>query len=287
VRKPLRYRDGGKSSIEWEGPFEGIPDWLWSAVSKWLLDVFRNGISAYGDQIWNTQALRALEQFLRTSFSWTTDDGPVKSLLQQCGADQDLALDAIDWCLEHLESARRTAHELLGSLTNSASVWTIDVDENDVLELQRRVGETVTTTVKAAANPGSKSDFHLRQSWSNVYGLSGDPSVAYREAVKAVEAAAIPIVSPANGSATLGTVIGEMKANPTKFNCALQPSGGLSAIDQVIGMLSLLWKAQLDRHGNPDPSAPISATPEEAEAALHLAATLVHWFDSGAVSNIP
>jgi hypothetical protein len=282
MREPLSYRDGGKPISEWEGPFEGIPDWLWSAFLGWLTDLFRVRVD-YGEQVWDTNALRSLEQFMRTSFDWSLNNSPLQSLLANCRADQEFALDVADWCLANLETARSTAPFLDRSLSNSGSVWRVDVDENDFLQLQRRVDGIVTSAVKSAAKAGSKSQVHLRQAWSNVYGHSGDPSVAYREAVKAVEAAAIPVVSPANSSATLGTIIADMKAKPAKWKCALQPAGDLHAIEQVIGILSLLWKSQLDRHGHPDPTAPISANASEAEAALHLAAALVHMFDSGVI----
>jgi hypothetical protein len=50
-------------------------------------------------------------------------------------------------------------------------------------------------------------------------------------------------------------------------------------------MLDLLWKSQLDRHGTPDETVPLSVSLEEAEATLHLALTLVHWFRTGAIKE--
>jgi hypothetical protein len=75
-----------------------------------------------------------------------------------------------------------------------------------------------------------------------------------------------------------------MSAKPSKWKMVLNPSGGITGIDEVIGMMKLLWKSQLDRHGSPTPSAPLSVSQEEAEAGLHLAAALVHLFSSGAIS---
>jgi hypothetical protein len=58
---------------------------------------------------------------------------------------------------------------------------------------------------------------------------------------------------------------------------------GVDAVQDIVGMLRLLHRAQSDRHGSPEPAPPVVMTQAEAEAAVHLAATLVHWFDSGAV----
>jgi hypothetical protein len=47
----------------------------------------------------------------------------------------------------------------------------------------------------------------------------------------------------------------------------------------VIEMLWLLERGQTDRHGGIDPTRHISQ--EAAEAAVHLATTLVQWFSAG------
>ena len=50
-------------------------------------------------------------------------------------------------------------------------------------------------------------------------------------------------------------------------------------------MMQLLWKSQLDRHGTDDDQVPITVSQEESEAALHLAANLVHIFTSGTIAS--
>jgi hypothetical protein len=50
-------------------------------------------------------------------------------------------------------------------------------------------------------------------------------------------------------------------------------------------MMRVLWKSQLDRHGTDNEAVPIEVSKDEAETALHLAITLVHWFTSGAVTR--
>lgn len=47
-------------------------------------------------------------------------------------------------------------------------------------------------------------------------------------------------------------------------------------------MMDALWTGQVGRHGMPNQPAQTQA-PEEAEAAVHLAAMLVHWFTTGVV----
>ena len=109
-----------------------------------------------------------------------------------------------------------------------------------------------------------------------------DPGKAYGEAIKAVEAAAIPIVEPNNTRATLGTVLGTLKAQPANWELAiLGPDRAASDAKPLVPMIELLWHGQSDRRGGSLPTVPISV--QAAPMAVRLAATLVHWFSSGSV----
>lgn len=101
-----------------------------------------------------------------------------------------------------------------------------------------------------------------------------------------VEAAAKPIVLPNDRGATLGKMIAAMKAKPEKWTAVLDGNGRGSGIDHVISMCGGIWTSQLDRHGTDDETVCLDVSLGEAEAALHLAVTLVHWFRSGAVRRV-
>jgi hypothetical protein len=101
-------------------------------------------------------------------------------------------------------------------------------------------------------------------------------------AIKAVEDAAVPVVSPKNKQAILGTVISDMKQQ--KGWCLPMQSEDNFALssDVILSMMKLLWHGQHDRHGG-QPSAPGNVSFEEVVVAVGLATTLVHWFDAGVV----
>lgn len=105
------------------------------------------------------------------------------------------------------------------------------------------------------------------------------------EAIKAVEAACMPLVIPgATGArATLGIVIRTLHDDPQQWRLAICASGQPAEISPLLTMLRLLWQGQTDRHGGSAPTIPV--TPEAAQAALHLAVTLVQWFQSGGVQQ--
>ncbi|WP_146243175.1 hypothetical protein [Curtobacterium sp. MCPF17_031] len=71
------------------------------------------------------------------------------------------------------------------------------------------------------------------------YGRVPDPEEAYEKAVKAVEEAAAPVVSPKNSLTTLGTIIRDMKAQQ---DWAIDLPG--RATDVAIPLAEALWSGQ-------------------------------------------
>lgn len=126
---------------------------------------------------------------------------------------------------------------------------------------------------------------YLNRAWAAAWGRSPDATAAYRDAVRAVEAAAIPIVVPNDRKATLGKVIGELGTNRDRFSIRLRPQPPTDGIEVLLAMMRLLWRSQLDRHGNPDVDQPRTVTHQEAQDAVILSATLVQLFASGGVTR--
>jgi hypothetical protein len=156
--------------------------------------------------------------------------------------------------------------------------------------LERRVDATVTaafgSAVSAAAvqrDAGSAAD-QIRDAWKELYGVQPAPSAAYSLAIKAVESAAHATIEPNNVKATLGTMIGILKGAPHKFQLAVPGPSSTGGVEALTKMLELLWAGQTSRHGAQ--TAVRVETQEQAEMAVHLAVTLVHWFSTGAVARI-
>jgi hypothetical protein len=120
----------------------------------------------------------------------------------------------------------------------------------------------------------------------DVFGRQPDPSDGYRQAVKAVESVAQPVVIPNDSKATLGKVIAAMREKPAKWSVLLDSGAAEKRILDVVGMMDLLWRGQHDRHGTSDEKIPAEVSQAEAEAAVHLAITLVQWFRTGVISRI-
>ncbi|MGH8984178.1 MAG: hypothetical protein ACRDY6_09945 [Acidimicrobiia bacterium] len=202
-------------------------------------------------------------------------------------------LDAIDlgadWAVKDAaaeepppDMSRLTGLERI--LAEGGSAWRLAVYSSPPRGgLERRVDEAVTTAARETMSASGRAGQYLAQAWNEAYGRDPSPGEAYRHAVRAVEVAAIPVVIPNDGSATLGKVITAMRDAPQKWSATLSPSDGSDPVEVVRGMCELLWRSQWDRHGVPDASVPFDVSSEEAEAAVHLATTLVQWFTGGTV----
>ena len=162
-------------------------------------------------------------------------------------------------------------------LTDGGSAWTID---HDLRGLFRRVDQTQVDARRAAeasATTAGRSDAasYLQAAWRHAFGMDPDPSAAYGEAVRAVEAAAIPVVSPNNGRATLGTVIRDVRNQPWLL-VLVDVNDAPGDAGPFVEMLNCLWQGQRSRHAGGASTRP--QTQSEAEAAVQLAVLAVQWF---------
>ena len=202
-------------------------------------------------------------------------------LLTETERKPTLLLDVIDELLRMPSSQPMGIAELRTVLSFSNSAYTVSSDSG---LLEMRVTDGVAESVKRAIDAGSSSSSgsHLTAAWNAAYGRTPDPTKAYSEAIKAVEAAATPVLTPNDLKATLGRLCGQLKENKASWRFVIA-SQGEAGIDTVLSMMSILWNGQTSRHGGVVPT--VNETPEQAKAAVLLSATLVQWFASGAIQR--
>ena len=254
---------------------DGVPDWLAEPLREWLISTL------------NHEAL-ARRVLMRLKWTPTQPDSYIRSLLLRDNDDLLTVIDAIlqlDTAIwEYVEflkqrpDIRQTdpVRELEAILTDGTSCYTVDVDRH---HLTVRLDLTVTEAGDMAAAADPTAGDHLRTAWGSAYGLHPDPDKAYDEAVLAVEALACPLVCLSNPWRTLGTVIADLGNQAGQWALAIGDSTGQPVgPDRLIEMLKLLWQGQSRHGGSPNSRRQTQA---EAEAAVHLAATLVQWLASG------
>ena len=277
-RQPLSARRGGTPIDEtWQ---EGIPAWIDQSVRQWLRLQLMDGetrdrlfarfhitddVSAHAVRERVVKQLNEVELL-----DWL--DG----VLSIDAEGEDYLLHSIAYTANKLETLLREGH----------SIWKVS-DRCDSLE--RRQDETVTAAAHQAGQTAESygraaAAERLRNAWSKAYGLHPDPSKAYCEAILAVEAVAVPAITPKEASAHLGHVYGQLRTQGHLYELVItDKSGVLASVQPVTELVGLLWNGHTDRHEGNVPAVPISQ--EAAEMAVHAAATLVQWFASGRYST--
>lgn len=176
------------------------------------------------------------------------------------------------------------------------SAWTVDPD---VPGLYRRADETAIAarvvaeeSARSAGRPTAAQ--HLANAWRKTYGIRPEPTDAYGDAIKAVEAAACPVVlgkAATQGTTTIYRVRDHLRDASHKWCFVLvndsRSASGTGSIDTVLEMLNRLLSGQTGRHdvdGNTVNNRP--STLEEAQAAVHLSAVLVQWFTTNTIRKL-
>jgi hypothetical protein len=220
--------------------------------------------------------IRDIEMSLRLRYS--IDVSSYNAFRKHFLGDEDLALDTAGYCLSLVSDSPYSAPDaehLERILEASGSVWQVAHVGKDDYRLTRRdlgpVREAITSI------PSERAREHLSAAWVALASRDPNPDAAYDRSVKAIEAAAQPVILANDHGATLGELIAAMRAKPSKWTFEL------GNLDVVIEMCDRVWKNNL-RHGTQEGSV-AGHSLRQADAAVHLALTLVRFFAGGVVTG--
>ena len=290
-----RSKRGTPAEVEHLAFREDIPDHLVTALDDWIQEqLIVEDFDWMGQRqpTFNGPYLRQIELELQVPLG--SDNHMVDRLFYHLRANGDNYWDLVDYLLRSPLSVTSprvgiylSPHERAEALENvlslGRSAWTVR-PLGDTHCLERRVDGTAELAALTVIGAAETAGLHLSKAWHLAYGRIPKPSESYHESIKAVEVAAIPIVVPNDGFATLGKVLGEIRAHPQKCTVTTPASSTAMPDSQlIIAMMDALWTGQAGRHGDPNLSIPAVQTCEEARIAVHLAVTLVQWFMTGAV----
>jgi hypothetical protein len=244
-------------------------------------------VNASEDQYDPSQVPKLVQRLQRElrlpALNWVNGvQSATESLVKGIIADRECGVEILD-CILHMGGKRNleSAGVLALYFDEAGSAWQV-VGPDGIPALERRVAEEVAEAARFVMSDDSRASQHLRTAWHDAYGRSPTPSHAYREAVRAVEAVARPIIAPKNTKATLGTMIAHLRDGADKWATVFADSQ-VGGVEVVLRNMQLLWLSQFDRHGTDDESVPLTVGIEEARAAVHLAVLLTHWFRTGVI----
>lgn len=268
--------------------YEGVPDWLLVPLLDWLERELRPWSARQVsirlrinilDSDAPEHAVRvALEQRARSAEDGRWDILDAIDFLCQNDPDGDLAIPAVWFGTTPIAGSEPLA-VLNRMLLDGGSAYNYRRDR-----LERRVDDaTLAAFERVAATAGDEASMHLRRAWQAAYGRDPEPSRAYGDAVRAVEAVACPLLIPKDHKPTLGKAIAHLRDSPQAWQLTLEGEQEAAGIQPLRLMLQLLWTGQRSRHaGGPNAGDQSLA---EAEAAVSLAITCVQWFANGFIKR--
>jgi len=260
------------------------PFWAWILASISVTRTFRDGSGRFpmldavlAEEM--AQTLRITIPNLRAPEPHPgTGERQLQSAIVALGKHSQ-PLQIADYLLAHDGNAKAEVLDAL--LERSKSAWKVGTRAGRP-GLVRRVPLGVQVAADAIMARAGRAGVRLAKAWEELYGLEPNAGAAYGLAIKAVEDAAIPVVSPTNGSASLGTVLKQLEDQGDWKLPLEREHDRAQSRDVVVGMLRMLWHGQHDRHGG-QPSAPGDVSIDEATVAVTIAVTLVNLFDAGVV----
>ncbi len=275
VRPPFSVRQNPERLDEFRALHEGVPAGLRPSLLSWM----KMRYSSYGPTFADEAKVGHLERTINRDVVPSGNRKLLSELEKSLAADDDLLLDAADVALTW--ASKHEVALLEGFFVEARSTYGIGVDEDDVYMIQLRQPEELSRLIEAEATQPGRQAEHLRIAWAKCFGLHPDLNEACTEAVKAIEVAAKPVVTPDDPVATLGKMIGAIRLKPEKWETNSAFDG---SVQTVLAMMDMVWKGQL-RHGDED--APLEVSQEAAEMTVQMAVLLVSWFRSGRIRLRP
>ncbi len=226
-------------------------------------------------------AVWPIEQALRLQLAHGDGIDSFKQSLEQL--DQLRFLSVVDFVVAHSDEGDWEQLEALHqAMLRSRFNYMVD---REARQLRRVLPAGVEEVVRAALGvPAARAYMREAVHWAT--GLKPDPLKACDAMVRALEAVVLPAVAPNDAKATLGKILGQLRANTLSLSVGLPRSSQASEAtfrppEVVRGMLELVWSSY-ERHATRDAAPP---TVEAAQSLLGVAGTLVDWFSTGIVKK--
>lgn len=108
MRPPRSARATAAGVEQWEGPFEGIPEWLLYSVGEWVercINFPRFGLVSPNEPT-RPGALKLLELGLHVQLDWRSTDLALYSA-KQLLLHGESGIDLLDWCAGYLATAEQ------------------------------------------------------------------------------------------------------------------------------------------------------------------------------------
>lgn len=275
--RPLSV-NGTDAIASYDALHDGIPGWISTPFWEWVVARFYWGdrpVHNFDRGELDSSLLKLIGIFLRFEFKESSNSysgylgaNRLETELKAVGRPLDIA----DFLLAHAQFPEEKELEAILSL--GSSKWKVG-QRAGFPGLELRVPEGVSTAAdEIIARPGNAGR-RLATAWEKLYGLKSNYSEAYSQAIKAVEDAVLPVVTPNDKVGTLGKALTVLENQKWTISVAKESQKAPPG-DVLVGMLRMLWTGESGRHGGGTEGA--EATFEEAVMAVSIAVAVVNMF---------
>lgn len=257
---------------------EGFPVYLRESMIPWLLRFMKSSYG-YVEQDFMLAFQTRIRRDYGFNASGTISVEDMRSALRSL--DDNSFTNLVSFAL-YDPGYRQVVEDAEFMLSEGGSEWMAMWSDPHGL-LVKRVPEGVLSAVKPVLSASDAASRKLQEAWGDAFGVNPRPSVAYGNAVVAVETAALSVIKISKQDPTLADLFSILEAEKPKWGLVLRDSDKAPGAKTLAAMLRTIWRGHESRHGRPDYK---DASIEEARAAVLLAATLVDWFTTGVVRPV-
>lgn len=190
-------------------------------------------------------------------------------------------LHFVDYVLRMVDVDEDLVHDLKTILEWAHSKYEVHQLEDGTYTLGFLAPPETLKTLDLATD---KAGHHLRAAFNHAYAVEPNPSAAYESAMKALEAAAGPVVEPTAKGTRLGKVVSVLRQGGAAIDLPLSTTDNtdMDTPGALRDLLRAMMVGQTDRHSTED-SVPV--TLDQARTVVLLATSLVPMFQDGLITN--
>jgi hypothetical protein len=250
---------------------------LLPSIQGWIED--RLWIASPYETQFDWEQLRAIERSIGVyvPFDPSSADAAIADVRARVEVSEEFAVRLLAILLARVNAGSPAANELAEIFEAPGSKWEVVTGENGPSGITLRHTGPVPDVVQRIMPFSNPASAYLQKAFEKLNRPDPDLVGAYSESIKAVEAAARPVVIPDDPLATLGKIISAMRDKPSKWAVVL----GEETVEDVVRRAEIVWQSPHERHGSDDPGPAV--TLEQAQAAFDLALGLTDYFARGLI----
>lgn len=259
----------------------GVPDTMRKMLTTWVWGQIKSDRGyIYPKQLHEIENNLDVSVGLNPEYSGLLNESEVRKFMGNLSGQE--LLRVADLLLFARGKWVRNQAALSDLLREGRSAYEV-VERDTGYRLAPRVPEGVQIAAESLMQEAETGGLLLKKAWVKLYDLEPDDSAAYSAAVKAVEAAALPVLGISKETATISNSVRPIEKKDASWRLPfIREHTEYPSRDVLLGMLKSLYRGQRDRHGS---AAYSDVTHDEAEAAVLMAVTLVGWFSRGLVQE--